>query len=143
MVWRCFCGFDDLVFKNDFSNSIQNKKKFQTYPFLTIISLFFIYFPIAQTARRFYWLRLCYFVYLIGYRIALVDCTSSSYSSISNNVKLSAESIRNRYFKVKPTDAYVIEGDNTEFKCQINPDTDAGPVQWAKDGFLLGKCGWF
>ncbi|KAH9521577.1 plasma membrane cell adhesion molecule [Dermatophagoides farinae] len=48
------------------------------------------------------------------------------------------ESIIDHYFRIKPTDVYVIEGDNTELKCQINPDIDNyGPVQWSKDGFLL------
>ncbi|KAH7639691.1 sticks and stones-like protein [Dermatophagoides farinae] len=49
------------------------------------------------------------------------------------------ESIIDHYFRIKPIDVYVIEGDNTELKCQINPDIDNyGPVQWSKDGFLLG-----
>ncbi|KAH9422470.1 heterophilic cell-cell adhesion via plasma membrane cell adhesion molecules [Dermatophagoides pteronyssinus] len=48
------------------------------------------------------------------------------------------ESIIDHYFRIKPNDIYVIEGDSTELKCQINPDIDNyGPVQWSKDGFLL------
>ena len=84
----------------------------------------------------FRWLRVCYYVYLIGYRIGTVEPTS--YNSITS-LKSPSEHTNNRYFKVRPIDVYVIEGESAELKCQINTEVDAGPVQWAKDGFLLGK----
>jgi len=62
---------------------------------------------------------------------------SASYSSISS---LSSDQLSSKYFLVKPSDVYVIEGESAELKCQISADSDAGPVQWSKDGFLLGEC---
>lgn len=51
----------------------------------------------------------------------------------------SSEQLSSKYFSVAPADVYVIEGESAELKCQISPHADAGPVQWAKDGFLLGE----
>ena len=66
-------------------------------------------------------------------RVEAVSTTLFSSSPLSN------DQLSSKYFRVKPSDVYVIEGESAELKCQINADTDAGPVQWAKDGFLLGK----
>ncbi|CAG2167521.1 unnamed protein product, partial [Oppiella nova] len=51
------------------------------------------------------------------------------------------DSTNDQYFKVKPKDVEVIEGDDAELECQISGDPGVGAirakVQWAKDGFLL------
>lgn len=42
-----------------------------------------------------------------------------------------------QYFRVKPQDTSVIEGQTIELQCRIG--NQAGSVQWSKDGFVLGK----
>lgn len=78
-------------------------------------------------------LGLFYCFFMFGLCTRLVQCTA--YNSISS----SSDQLSSKYFEVKPSDVYVIEGENAELKCQISSNTDAGPVQWAKDGFLLGE----
>lgn len=42
-----------------------------------------------------------------------------------------------QYFRVKPQDTSVIEGQSVELQCRIG--NQAGNVQWSKDGFVLGE----
>lgn len=69
--------------------------------------------------------------------------SASAYISSSSRHLASSsgsnEQLSSKYFSVAPADVYVIEGESAELKCQISPHADAGPVQWAKDGFLLGE----
>ncbi|RWS31859.1 nephrin-like protein [Leptotrombidium deliense] len=44
---------------------------------------------------------------------------------------------QHQYFRIKPVDTEVVEGDVAELQCQIGHQL--GSVQWSKDGFLLGK----
>lgn len=88
-----------------------------------------------------HWLRLCYCVYgLVGYRLVLRAQAYEGQIAAGGGSTSSSELINSLYFQVQPADLYVIEGETAELKCQLKPHTDAGPVQWAKDGFLLGKC---
>ncbi|KAH7986927.1 hypothetical protein HPB52_024615 [Rhipicephalus sanguineus] len=41
-----------------------------------------------------------------------------------------------QYFRVRPRDTQAVEGQTTELQCHVG--NLAGPVQWSKDGFLLG-----
>ncbi|XP_077524677.1 nephrin-like [Amblyomma americanum] len=41
-----------------------------------------------------------------------------------------------QYFRVRPRDAQAVEGQTAELQCHVG--NLAGPVQWSKDGFLLG-----
>ncbi|EEC18290.1 hypothetical protein IscW_ISCW022952 [Ixodes scapularis] len=41
-----------------------------------------------------------------------------------------------QYFRVRPQDIQVVEGQVAELQCHIA--NLAGPVQWSKDGFVLG-----
>ncbi|XP_054719088.1 nephrin-like [Uloborus diversus] len=41
-----------------------------------------------------------------------------------------------QYFRVKPQDSSVVEGQSIELQCRIG--NQAGSVQWSKDGFVLG-----
>lgn len=42
-----------------------------------------------------------------------------------------------QYFRVKPQNTAVVEGQTVELQCRIG--NQAGSVQWSKDGFVLGK----
>lgn len=49
-----------------------------------------------------------------------------------------ADSKHQQYFRIRPqTSVEVIEGANIVLQCAIG--YQAGNVQWAKDGFVLGK----
>ncbi|XP_077564218.1 nephrin-like [Haemaphysalis longicornis] len=41
-----------------------------------------------------------------------------------------------QYFRVRPRDSQAVEGQTAELQCHVG--NLAGPVQWSKDGFLLG-----
>ena len=87
-------------------------------------------FQFAVTSSN---LGLFYSLLIVSSQLQVISTTYSSKSSPSS------DQLSSKYFLVKPSDVYVIEGENAELKCQISSDSDAGPVQWAKDGFLLGK----
>ncbi|RWS08051.1 nephrin-like protein, partial [Dinothrombium tinctorium] len=83
-------------------------------------------------------LFLCFCIF---FTLRLANNNSSESSAVPATTSSLAEQQfasnqqQHQYFRVKPVDTEVVEGDVAELHCQIGHQL--GSVQWSKDGFLL------